>query len=191
MQIPGMPTTKTTKVYCIYRILRSRTIYKSTIYRTISAWTKNANNQLTFLPLKSRHLSFLLVPQSNSEVMVALMTLETALKAANMQRIPTLGTWGLAIYHGHWWGTVGCFVVGGLLGFLASSVISCYFFIFGQCPLYILVLESCFFLQIPPKMGGSLNLMNIQDDSRTLTPSGRTNNTSLLGINCLGLVGHN
>jgi len=32
--------------------------------------------------------------------MVALMTLETALKAANMQRIPTLGTWGLAIYHG-------------------------------------------------------------------------------------------
>ena len=48
-----------------------------------------------------------------------------------------------------------------------------------------------FFLQIPPKMGGSLNLMNIQDDSRTLTPSGRTNNTSLLGINCLGLVGHN
>jgi len=52
------------------------------------------------LPLKSRHLSFLLVPQSNSEVMVALMTLETALKAANMQRIPTLGTWGLDIYCG-------------------------------------------------------------------------------------------
>lgn len=44
------------------------------------------------LPLKSRHLSFLLVPQSNSEVMVALMTLETALKAASMQRMPTPNT---------------------------------------------------------------------------------------------------